>query len=336
MKKGARINFRLPAIKPTDHGFSWDRDHVGPNMILGLGRLEKDSDLNQYLLRGQAIFLKKRVEAVCFAPDISPGNTPADDGQFLFAPEEKRWFVKKEPGSARWFRPWAEAEEPVRGGGRHRLFLADCPGERLRAPPECRKRVDAARKFRPAGQGGPTKKIAGTPTRLQTENFPSGDYLAAPPLSSQNWEYVPAGFEESKNLPADSLLIVNDAKLFHFGVPVSSVRMARARIVSALSGKSFVYDREIVCNNFPRPRSSATQVWEVEMTAPGVLDARKKYSGQCIDAIYDLLIMPYELVEAHEKNNKADAKARGFEYVRPVDNSIIVKGLLDLCQRLTR
>ncbi|MDR1049504.1 MAG: hypothetical protein LBP95_00170 [Deltaproteobacteria bacterium] len=46
--------------------------------------------------------------------------------------------------------------------------------------------------------------------------------------------------------------------------------------------------------------------------------------------------MPYELVKAHEKNNKAVAKAHGFEYVRPVDNSIIVKGLLDLHQRLTR
>jgi hypothetical protein len=61
--------------------------------------------------------------------------------------------------------------------------------------------------------------------------------------------------------------------------------MARVRIVSTLSGKSFVYDREIVCNNFPWPHSSVKQTGEVEMTALGVLEVRKKYTGQCFDAI---------------------------------------------------
>jgi hypothetical protein len=65
------------------------------------------------------------------------------------------------------------------------------------------------------------------------------------------------------------------------------------------------YSVGIVYNNFPWPKTpSPAQIKAVEKSAQVVLDLRKNLKGALSD-LYDPLVMPAELVQAHSKLDQA-------------------------------
>ena len=54
-------------------------------------------NINPYLVDGPPIVLNKRTAPICAVPSLGIGNKPIDGGNYLFTPEEKRAFIKKEP-----------------------------------------------------------------------------------------------------------------------------------------------------------------------------------------------------------------------------------------------
>ena len=61
-------------------------------------------NINPYLVDAPDVVLPRRSKPICAVPEIGIGNKPIDDGNYLFATEERDAFIAKEPGSAKWFR----------------------------------------------------------------------------------------------------------------------------------------------------------------------------------------------------------------------------------------
>ena len=272
---------------------------------------------------------------MCNVPEIGIGNKPIDGGNYLFKPEEKDEFIKKEPKSASYFRPWYGSDEFINNSPRFCLWLGDCSPAELRNMPECLKRVENVRKFRLASKSEGTRKIADKPTRFHVENMPVGSYIIIPETSSERRRYVPMGFMSSDVLCSNAVRLIPNATLYEFGILTSSVHMAWMRAVCGRLEMRYRYSANIVYNNFPWPFSekqtdlfasngthqkaknvSSEQIrvlkTKIEQTAQKILDARAKYPDSSLADLYDETVMPPELRKAHQENDRAVMQAYGF------------------------
>ena len=177
------------------------------------------SNINAYLLDAPNIFVESRPNHLQdFVPAIGIGNKPIDDGNYLFTRDEMEEFIDREPLSEKYFRKWYGAREFINNEPRYCLLLKDCPPHELKRMPLVYQRVKNVRDFRLASKSAGTRKLADKPTRFHVENFPTGNYLLIPRVSSENRLYVPIGFMNPNELASDAVHVVPDASIYHFGI----------------------------------------------------------------------------------------------------------------------
>ena len=294
-----------------------------PKVIYSSERPQIVRNINGYLLNAENIFVESRNKPLCDIPPIGIGNKPIDGGNYLFTEEQKDEFVKKEPLSEKWFRPWIGSDEFINRYYRYCLWLGDCPPNELRKMPECMKRVQAVREYRLSSPSAGTVKLADTPTRFHVENMPKSNYIVIPEVSSEKRKYVPMGFLSPEILCSNLVKIVSNATLYHFGVLTSNVHMAWMRAVCGRLETRYRYSKDIVYNNFPWPAPTEEQKAKIEQTAQAILDARALYPDSSFADLYDELTMPVELRRAHQQNDKAVMQAYGFDYKKMTESECV-------------
>lgn len=72
------------------------------------------------------------------------------------------------------------------------------------------------------------------------------------------------------------------------------------------------YSNTIVYNNFVWPEPTDDQRKKIEATAQAILTVRKNHPQDSLADLYDPLLMPKDLREAHVENDRAVMKAYGF------------------------
>ena len=283
-----------------------------PKKLFDGDRYQVANNINGYLLDGENVFVESRSKPICNVPEIGIGNKPIDGGFYLFEKEEMEDFIKKEPSSKKYFRPWYGSREFINQKPRYCLWLGECTPAELKAMPHCMERVKAVREYRLASPSAGTVKLADKPTRFHVENMPKGNYIVIPKVSSENRKYVPMGLMSPDMLCSDLVFIVPNATAYHLGVLTSNVHMAWVRAVCGRLKSDYRYSKDIVYNNFPWPAPTEQQKAKIEQTAQAILDARALYPDSSLADRYDELTMPPELRKAHRDNDRAVMDAYGF------------------------
>lgn len=292
-------------------GFS-TAPNAKPKRIYENGTAREVNNINGYLIDGDNVFVESRNKPLCDVPQIGIGNKPIDGGKYLFTKDEMEEFIRKEPASEKYFKPWYGSEEFINRKPRYCLWLGECSPSELRKMPECMKRIEAVREVRLASKSAGTRKLADRPTRFHVENMPTSTYVVIPEVSSERRRYVPMGFMTPDILCSNLVKIVPDATLYHFGVLTSNVHMAWMRVVCGRLKSDYRYSKDIVYNNFPWCNPTAEQKARIEKTAQGILDARALYPNDSLADLYDEAVMPPELRKAHQYNDIAVMQAYGF------------------------
>ena len=312
-------------------GFSFVKSYR--NIIFDNGSILEAKNINPYLIDAPDVFVESRAKPICNVSNIGIGNQPIDDGNYLFSKEEMEEFIKVEPKSQQYFRPWYGAQEFIHQKPRYCLWLGDCTPAELRSMPQCLKRVENVRNFRLSSKRTSTLKLADRPTRFQVENMPKSEYIIIPRVSSEKRLYVPMGYLQKESITSDSAHIIPNASLYHLGVLESVVHMAWMRVVCGRLESRYRYSKDIVYNNFPWPEVSEEQREKIAATAQAILDARALYPDSSLADLYDELTMPPELRKAHQQNDRAVMAAYGF--APSMSESEIVARLFALYEALT-
>lgn len=290
-------------------------------------------NINAYLIDADNVFVASRKHPICDVPEIGIGNKPIDGGYYLFEKDEMVNFVKKEPKANNYFHPWYGAREFINQKPRYCLYLGNCVPSELRKMPECMKRVEAVREYRLNSTSAGTRKIADNPTRFHVSNFPKGNYIVIPQVSSERRRYIPMGYMDETVLCSDKVRIMTEGTLYHFGVLESNIHMAWMRAICGRLKSDYSYTVNHVYNNFPWPSSTDEQKEKIKKTAQAILDARALYPNSSLADLYDPLTMPPELLKAHNANNRAVMDAYGFS--TKISEADCVAELMKMYQKLT-
>ena len=188
--------------------------------------------------------------------------------------------------------------------------------------------------MRLASNDAGARKLAALPHLFRETNNPES-FIIVPSHSSENRRYIPMGFMGSECIPTNAVLIIPEAKLYHFGVLESNVHMAWMRAVCGRLEMRYRYSKDVVYNNFPWPNPTEEQKAKIEKTAQAILNARALYPDSSLADLYDELTMPVELRKAHQDNDRAVMAAYGFD-VKTMTESQCVAELFKLYQELAK
>ena len=290
------------------------------------------SNISPYLIDGANILVTSRKKPICNIPEMSMGNQAMDGGNLIIEEADYEEFIKNEPGAIPFIKRYMMGYEFINNEKRWCLWLVNCSPAQLRNMPSVLKRVKAVREMRASSNDAGARKKAETPMLFREQKNPL-HYIAIPITSSQNRKYIPIGYLDGETIAGNTLFIIEDATLYHFGVLTSNVHMAWMRTVGARMKSDYRYSKDIVYNNFPWPDPTDEQRTKIEQAAQAVLDARALYPDSSLADLYDEATMPPELRKAHQQNDKAVMRTYGFD-IKTTTETTCVAELMRMYQKL--
>ncbi len=302
-------------------------------VIYDNGKTIETGNINAYLSAASDVFIDSRSKPLCDVPIMRKVNQPTDGGNLLINQNDYEEFVSQEPEAKKYIRRLIGAKEFLNNIPRYCLWLVKISPAELRKMPLVMKRIEAVREMRLASNDAGTRKLAETP-HLFRETVNPESSVVVPRVSSERRRYVPMGFIGKDIIVTDAILLIPDAKLYHFGILESNVHMAWMRAVCGRLEMRYRYSKDVVYNNFPWPNPTEEQKAKIEQTAQAILDARALYPDSSLADLYDELTMPVELRKAHQDNDRAVMQAYGFN-VKTMTESQCVAELFKLYQKLT-
>jgi hypothetical protein len=263
-------------------------------------------NITPYLAPGPDVIIQKRQTPICNVPAMRYGNKPSDDGNFILDDEERKALLKKEPGAARFVRPYMGSEDFINSKKRWCLWLKDATPRELRDMPEVLARVERVREFRLKSSAAPTRKTADTPALFFYISQPDTDYLVIPEVSSERRQFIPIGYASKKVICSNTNYLIPEANLYILGMLCSTMHMAWVRHVCGRLKSDYRYTGSMVYNNFPWPSDPTDKQREsIEKAGQAVLDARAAHPDASLADLYDPVAMPPDLRKAHQALDKA-------------------------------
>ncbi len=292
------------------------------------------SNINPYLIDAPDVFIESRSTPICNVPKLTKGNQPSDGGNLILSEEERAAFIKNDPSIECCIRRYVGAKDYLNNNEiRYCLWLRNIPLSVYVKNKDIYQRLEAVREMRAASTAAPTRQAANKPALFFSMPQTESTYMVIPRVSSERRRYIPIGFMPPEIIAADSLSIIPDATLYHFGVLTSNVHMAWMRVVAGRLEMRYRYSGSVVYNNFPWCQPTDEQKARIEATAQAILDARAKYPDCSLADLYDEVTMPPELRRAHQENDRAVMAAYGFS--TKMTESECVAELFKMYQALT-
>jgi hypothetical protein len=171
--------------------------------------------------------------------------------------------------------------------------------------PILQERIKQCKELRLKSTFADTRKLADRPYQFRDLKNPE-TFIVIPATTSENRNYIPFAFLNKDYIPSNSVYIISNASLFHFGVLMSTMHMSWVKTTCGRLKSDYRYSKDIVYNNYPWPENpSDKQVKAIEEKALAVLDARAAFPNSSLADLYDPLTMPPALVKAHNELDKA-------------------------------
>jgi hypothetical protein len=297
--------------------------------------VHKVNNINAYLIDAPNIFVTARKTPLFNVPEIVTGNQSTDDGYFYISQDEYNEFIKSEPKAKKFIKRAYNSQGFINGKYQYCLWLVGISPYELREMPIVKERVENIRQFRLKSTKKATQEQANIPTLFTEIRQPDSNYIVVPKVSSENRRYIPLGFLTPDIICNNTIKLIPNATLYHFGVLCSNVHNAWMRAVAGRLKSDYQYSNTIVYNNFVWCKATENQKSKIEQTAQTILDARALYPDSSLADLYDETAMPPELRKAHQANDRAVMQAYGFD-VKTMTESECVAELMKMYVELTK
>ncbi len=320
IKKGIKINFAY-------QGFPWKnsaRENAGVHVIiLGLGSIarakkqlylqtnnewhvESPLNINPYLLAAPDIIVYAKNEPFSDVPKMLFGSMPRDGGHLFLAEDERRDIINSEPQASKWIKRCLGADEFLNGGERYCLWLEGITAEELNTLPLIKARIEKVKEMRSASKAASTRDFAKTPHLFAQRSHPNkGHYILVPYTTSERRNYVPVGFYDENVVSTNLNNIIPNGTLYEAGLLMSTIHIEWMKTVGGRLETRYRYSAQLVYNTYPWPSVNEKQKKLIEEITEQVLMIRERYPEKTLAELYDPDLMPFELLLAHQKLDKA-------------------------------
>ena len=261
-------------------------------------------NINIYLADSPVSAIAKHSIPIVPGPKLTEGNKPQDGGGLIVEPEDLS-AVRADPVASKYIRNLVSAQDMLHGEPRYCLWLVTADPSELRSSKLLQDRLGIVQKTRAASPTAAAREKAGTPYLFLSIRQPSNRWLAVPATSGENRSIVPMQFYASDDIAHNSILALDGADDYLFGLLQSRAFTIWAKQVSGRLGMSIRLSPDLSYNSFPAPTPTPGQRAQITAAAQEVLLARAAHPGSSLADLYDPLATPPDLVKAHATLDKA-------------------------------
>lgn len=242
----------------------------------------------------------------------SVGCQPGDGGNLLFTTEEKEAFIKTEPKSKIYFRPYINGKDLSKGVCRYYLDVRALDSATLNSMPTVIDRMKKIVEFRKNSKH--YTKIAETPLT------PEGDikeytnhYIGMVEVGVANKTYFVGKLVNPSTIHTRGCIGIEPTAPYVAALVFSKLHYIFGSEFANQYGEAVRYSG-IIFNNFPVPDLTQEQKDKLTETARGILEARRN-TGLTLGEMYSQLetnptLLP--LLNAHRANDRAVLECYGL------------------------
>jgi hypothetical protein len=315
------INFAYQTFEWTSEARGRAHVHV---VIIGFGQIASEyktiyaesseqrtaaisaANISPYLTSGPNVTVLGRTKPIVNVPECIYGSKPVDAGGLIIEDEDREAILQAEPELKKYIRRLVGAEEYLWNIPRWCFWLVDAQPSDLSHSPILKARLSKVREFRMASKKIPTQQAASTPSLFAEVRQPTTRFIVLPLVTSENRNYIPIGYFDPSVIITNLCTAVPNATLYHFAMLTSAMHMSWVKRVAGRLESRFRYSNTLVYNNYPWPEDpTPTQKVRIEELAQAVLDARACYPESNLAQLYDPLLMPPDLLRAHQSLDRA-------------------------------
>lgn len=275
------------------------RKNEHPRFIYKDGVKKAVNDITPYLSEQKSVVLPKRSEPLSKIPEMTLGNMSKDGGYLFLNIEERKEFLRSNPGAEKFIRRAVGSYEYIHEIDQWCLWIGDKDVQNASRFSGIKRRLEAVKKMRLSSKKQATKEYGKYPHRFVEVRHQELSSIIIPRVSSEKREYIPIGTLNSGIIVKDSAYVIYDSSPWLFGFLSSRMHMAWVRKVAGRLKTDYRYSSVICWNNFPIPSLTPEQRASVKSHALFVLSERAKYPEKTLAELYDPKKMPQGLKEAH-------------------------------------
>lgn len=258
--------------------------------------------INPYLMSNSETIVYKRTKDPDGLPKLCFGCMPYDDRnhKYLRLEEyEKTQLLNDYPEAECLIRKIYGSEEFINGKNVYCLWIDDEQLDLALSIPPVKKRIEGNKNFR-LHESEDGQALAERPHQFR-EHPADEEKVIIPSVSSENREYIPIGYLDSKTIISNAAFALYDAPTWLFGVLTSKLHMVWVKTVGGKLETRYRYSAQLCYNTFPFPKITSEKKKEIEEAAEEVLITREYYPEKTLADLYDPDKMPQDLREAHHK-----------------------------------
>ena len=258
--------------------------------------------INPYLMSNSETIVYKRTKDPDGLPKLCFGCMPYDDRnhKYLRLEEyEKTQLLNDYPEAECLIRKIYGSEEFINGKNVYCLWIDDEQLDLALSIPPVKKRIEGNKNFR-LHESEDGQALAERPHQFR-EHPADEEKVIIPSVSSENREYIPIGYLDSKTIISNAAFALYDAPTWLFGVLTSKLHMVWVKTVGGKLETRYRYSAQLCYNTFPFPKITSEKKKEIEEAAEEVLITREYYPEKTLADLYDPDKMPQDLREAHAK-----------------------------------
>jgi hypothetical protein len=268
-------------------------------------------NINIYLTDSSVAAIAKHSTPIVPGPKLTEGNRPQDGGGLIVEPEDLAG-VQGDPIAAKYLRKLIAAHSMLHDEARHCLWMVGAEPADLRSSRILQERLETVRRTRAESPTEAARAKAATPYLFLAMRQPKSRWLAVPRVSSDNRPVVPMAFFGDQDIPHDTIMAIDGADDFLFGLLQSRPFTVWAKRVSGRLKSDVRLSPDLSYNSFPAPEPSSELRAQITAAAQEVLRAREAHPGSSLADLYDPLAMPVDLVKAHATLDKAVLASLGL------------------------
>lgn len=115
---------------------------------------------------------------------------------------------------------------------------------------------------------------------------------------------MPIGLAKPNWVASNGVFVVYPFSTFLFSILSSKIHMLWAKYVSGKLESRIRYSVNITYNTFPFPKIAEDKQNALNMSALNILSVRERYPHKTMAQLYDPDLMPEDLKQAHEENDR--------------------------------
>lgn len=269
------------------------------------GQVREVENINAYLVPYHDVYVQNATKPLQGLAPVVNGSKPADGGGLIFDADVARALREQAGDRSGVIRPFFGAHDATHGVGRYCIWATHEDYKVLHNAPLFQDRFHTVAEMRGKSPKELTKSGASVPYAFQQVRQ-TGDEVVfqIPRHSSEEREFYPVG-------PLPRGAIVGDGGFAFFDPPIWNLAIMVSRLalcwIGAVCGKiktDFRFSNTLGWNTLPLPKLTEKNKDDLTRAAQDILLAREAYFPATIAELYDPDEMPFELREAHERNDE--------------------------------